>query len=281
MSWVAVAKKDFRDASQSRALWGLVVVFVGVASLLAYAYAEFPTTIAETDEASVGGLVFFMASAVGLFVSLTAIVVCYKSIAGEREIGSIKLLLALPHTRRDVFVGKLVGRAGVLVAAVAVGLAVGYSIGFALIGTVEVVPVLVFLLLTLVFTVAYVGIVVSISATTGSTTRATTLAIGFFLLFELVWDAIPMLLVYVVNGFSLPETMPDWVYLVTQVPPSSSYVLSLIALLPDVADSVGTDSGAEEVDVFYATPELGFAILLFWLVVPLAVGYYRFDAADL
>jgi len=281
VSWTAVAKKDFRDASQSRALWGLVVVFVAVASLLAYAYAEFPTTVAESDEATVGGLVFFMASIVGLFVSLTAIVVCYKSIAGERELGSIKLLLALPHSRRDVFVGKLVGRSAVLVAAVAVGLAVGYGIGFVMIGTVEVAPVVLFLLMTLVFTVAYVGIVVSISATTGSTSRATTLALGFFLLFELLWDAIPILLVYVVNGFSLPETMPDWVYLVTQIPPSSSYVLSLIALMPDIADSIGTSSGAEEVDVFYATPEIGFVILAFWLVVPLALGYYRFDGADL
>ena len=281
MSWVAVAKKDFRDAIQSRALWSLVAVFVVLATLLSYAYTEFPTTVAETDEATVGGLVFFMTSIVGLFVSLTAIVICYKSIAGEREIGSIKLLLSLPHTRGDVFFGKLVGRSAVLVAALAVGLLVGYGVGFALLGTVELVPVLIFLVMTLVFSVAYVGIVVSISGSTGSTTRATTVAIGFFLLFELLWDAVPLLIVYVVNGLSLPSTMPDWVYLVTQLPPSSSYLLSLIALMPDIADSVGTGSGAEEVDVFYATPEVGFVILLFWLVVPLVVGYRRFNRADL
>lgn len=281
MSWLAVAKKDFKDAIQSRALWFLVVVFAVVASLISYSYTEFPVTVAETEEASVGGLVFFMTSIVGLFVSLTAIIICYKSLAGERELGSIKLMLSLPHTRWDVFFGKLVGRAAVLVSALAVGLVVGYGVGFALLGTVEVVPVLLFLVMTLVFCVAYVGIIVSISASTGSTTRATTLAIGFFLLFELLWDAVPLLVVYVVNGFSLPQTQPDWVYLVTQLPPSSSYLLSLVALMPDIADSVGAGGGSEEIDVFYGTPEVGFAILLFWLVVPAAIGYRRFDRADL
>jgi ABC-2 type transport system permease protein len=281
MSWLAVAKKDFKDAIQSRALWGLVAVFVVLASLISYAYTEFPATVAETEEATVGGLVFFMTSIVGLFVSLTAIVICYKSLAGEREIGSIKLMLSLPHTRGDVFLGKLIGRSAVLVSALAVGLLIGYGVGFALLGTVEITPVLLFLLMTLVFSVAYVGIIVSISASTGSTTSATTFAIGFFLLFELLWDAVPLLVVYVVNGLSLPETTPDWVYLITQIPPSSSYLLSLIAMLPDIADSVGAGTGSEEVDVFYGTPEIGFVILLFWLVIPAIIGYRRFRSADL
>lgn len=30
MTWLAIAKKDFRDGVQSRALWALVVVFVNL-----------------------------------------------------------------------------------------------------------------------------------------------------------------------------------------------------------------------------------------------------------
>jgi len=283
MSVVAVAKKDFRDAAQSRALWALLVVFVLLSSLLSYAYAEFPSQVVGTgtDTATVGGLIFFTSGIVTLFVSLTAIVICYKAIAGEREIGSIKLLLALPHTRRDVFVGKVLGRAAVLTVALAVGLLIGFGLGFVLIGDIEILPVLVFLLMTLLFTLAFVGIVVSISATTGSTSRATTLAIGFFLVFELLWDAVTLGVFYVANGFSFSGEAPDWFFLVTQVPPSSAYSASLIALLPDIADSVGTGVGADDFDAFYATPEIGFGFLAFWLVVPLVLGYRRFDDADL
>ena len=280
MSWTAVAKKDFRDAVQSRALWSLLAVFVVLSVVLSYSYAEFPALVGGTEQATVGGLVFFTSGIVSLFVSLTAIVVCYKAIAGERELGSIKLLLALPHSRRDVFVGKLAGRAGVLSLALAVGLVVGLGVGSALLGSFEPVPLALFLFATLLFAFVYVTIVVSISATTGSTSRATTGALGFFLLFELLWDVVPLGVVYVANGFSLPAQMPDWTFPLMQLPPSSAYVLALNALLPDLADAApgATVAGF---DAFYARPELGFVVLAFWLVVGLAVGSYRFANADL
>jgi len=281
MSWTAVAKKDFRDAVQSRALWALLAVFVVLSVVLSYSYAEFPALVGGTSEATVGGLVFFTSGIVSLFVSLTAIVVCYKAIAGERELGSIKLMLALPHSRRDVFVGKLVGRTGVLSLALAVGLVVGLGVGSVLLGSFEPVPLALFLFVTLLFAVVYVTIVVSISATTGSTSRATTGALGFFLLFELLWDVVPLGVVYVANGLSLPAQMPDWIFPLMQLPPSSAYVLALNALLPDLADAAPGGASVVGFDAFYARPELGFVVLAFWLVVPLAVGSYRFANADL
>ena len=42
MTWATVAKKDFRDAVQSRALWALVVVFVLLSIVSTYAYVEVP-----------------------------------------------------------------------------------------------------------------------------------------------------------------------------------------------------------------------------------------------
>ncbi|QGN07316.1 ABC transporter [Halorhabdus sp. CBA1104] len=109
MSTLAVAKKDFRDALRSRALWGLSALFVLLSVLIAYAFGEF-TTEMGVEEQTAEGLAYFLASQIGLFVSVTAIVIAYKAIAGERESGSIKILLSLPHTRRDVLAGKVLGR---------------------------------------------------------------------------------------------------------------------------------------------------------------------------
>lgn len=282
MSVTVVAAKDFRDAVQSRALWALLAVFVALSLLLTYAYTTFPELVGGTAEPSVGGLVFFTAGIVSLFVSLTAIVVCYKAVAGERELGSVKLLLALPHSRRDVFLGKLLGRLAVLSFALAIGLLIGFGVGFVLLGSVDLAAVALFLLGTLAFTAVYVSIVVSISATTGSTARATTLAIGFFVVFEFLWDVVPLAVVYVVNGFSLPQQLPEWTFLITQVPPSAAYVATLTALLPGLAAALPTQPVVGSgIDAFYATPEIGIVVLAFWLVVPAAVGYYRFEAADL
>ena len=292
MSTITVAKKDFRDAVQSRALWALVSVFVVVSVAAAYAYVSVPEMFGEPEGATFGGLLFFTVGLTGLFVPLAAIVVCYKSLAGERELGSIKLLLSMPTTRRWVFAGKVLGRAGVLAFGLGVGLVVGIGVGAVLIGEIDVVAVLAFLLATLAFVAVYASIVVGISATTGSTARATTLALGFFVVFELLWDVVVMGVVYVVNGFSLPspEAFPDWVFTLLQVSPSSAYFSTVVALLPDVADRVGADPAdggagvnvsAAESEPFFLSPEVGVVVLVLWLLVPLAVGYSRFEAADL
>ena len=290
MTWLAIAKKDFQDAVQSRALWALVAVFVLLSVLSTYAYVEVPEMFGEPTGATFAGLLFFTVGLTGLFVPLAAIVVCYKSLAGERELGSIKLLLALPTDRLNVFAGKALGRAAVLTFGLGVGLVVGLGFGAALLGEIDVLAVFVFLVATLLFAAIYATIMVSLSATTGSTSRATTLTLGFFVLFELFWDVVPMGILYVVGGFSFPTEIPDWVFLVTQLSPSSAYFSTIVALLPDLAARVGadpaqTDAGVEvtaaNADPFYVTPEVGIVALVFWLVVPCVVGYYRFATADL
>ncbi|QLD89455.1 ABC transporter permease [Natronomonas salina] len=290
MTWSVVAKKDFRDAVQSRALWALVAVFVLLSVLSTYAYVAVPEMFGEPGGATFGGLLFFTVGLTGLFVPLAAIVVCYKSLAGERELGSIKLLLSLPTNRLHVFAGKVVGRAAVLMVGLGVGLAVGLGFGSALLGTFDAAAALAFVAVTLCFAAVYAAIVVGLSATTGSTSRATTLALGFFVVFELFWDVVPVAVVYVTSGFSLPSSMPDWVYLVGQLSPSTAYFSAIVALLPGIADTagaaadpsgVGVEGAPVEADPFYVTPEVGFVVLALWLVVPFLVGYYRFDGADL
>ncbi|AGN00034.1 ABC-type transport system involved in multi-copper enzyme maturation, permease component [Salinarchaeum sp. Harcht-Bsk1] len=282
MSVGIVAKKDFRDAIQSRALWALVGTFIVLSVITTYGYTEAPELFGTQEEATFGGLVFFTLGFTALFVPIAAIIVGYKSVAGEREIGSIKLLLSQPTTRRDVFLGKVLGRAAVLATGLAIGLVVGLLFGALLIGGLNAWALVAFVALTLLFVAVYSAVMVSISATTGSTTRATTLAIGFFVLFELVWDVVPLMIVYVVEGFQFTTDYPDWAYIVTNVSPSTAYSSGLFALLPGVADSLEASSDAgSETDAFYQTPELGLVMLVLWIVVPLLVGYYQFNRADL
>jgi len=276
MSWAAVAKKDFKDALRSRAIWAISVVFILLSVVIAYIYGSF-----SADELGVEGgitaegLVFFLASNITLFVSITALVIAYKSIAGERESGSLKILLSLPHTRRDVLVGKILGRGAVLAIPVVVALAIGAAVGSALIGAVAVQALLALLVVSLLFTFAYVSVIVGLSAMTESTTRASMLTIGFFVLFEFLWGIVSVGIVWASNGFSIPNTFPDWIFVVNQVPPSGAYTTFLYALVP------GQTGNAADIDAFYGTPWLGAVVLLFWLVVPAAIGYRRFSKADL
>ena len=84
MKALTVAKKDVRDASQLRALWALVGIFVVHMLILAYAVVEAPEVIDISDDIGFDDLLFMTSAFVALFVPLATIIVCYKSIAGER-----------------------------------------------------------------------------------------------------------------------------------------------------------------------------------------------------
>ena len=282
MSWQVVARKDFRDAVRSKLFWVLSGLFLLLVGLLTFSYVSFD--LISGDNPSTLGLVFFIASSLGLFVSLTAIIICYKAVAGERESGSIKILLSLPHSRRDVILGKVIGRAGVLAIPVVSALALGALIGMVSLGDVELVGTVAFMLVGLLFVLSYVGIAVGLSALTGSTGRAAALGIGYFIAFELFWDAVVFGLVFIDAGFTLPTVadFPSWAFVLSQVQPSAAFGTALVAAIPDApAAAFGAGPAAEQLSAFYATPWLGVLSLLFWAVIPPALGYLRFQSADL
>lgn len=284
---LSIAKKDYRDAVQSRALWALVVVFVVITVISSYAFVEAPELFGGPTAPSFGGLIFFTAAVAALFVPIAAIITCYKSLAGERELGSIKVVMSLPATRSDVFFGKVFGRGAVLTTALGVGVLIGLAFGAVLLGTIAVGPTAVFLAVTVLFAVAYTAIMVSLSALTNSTAKATTYALGFFVIFELLWDVIPLGILYVVEGFRVPTQIPDWFITAAMVSPGTAYFSAINAVLPDLANGspdgagVGVDVTVENGDQLFTSSEMGLFFLLLWIVVPLAIGYYRFARTDL
>jgi len=290
MSFTAVARKDFSDARRSRSLWALSGLFVLFTLLMTYLYTVIPELEGgDAAELSAIGLLGFIAAPATLFVTLAAIVVCYKAIAGESESGSGKLLLSLPHSRFDVLAGKVLGRWLVLVVPVVGGLLVALGAVFALgigfpAGTLGVAgfdlpawPVVYagFVALTALFALVYVSLVVGISATTASTSKAAALALGAWVVFELLWDAVPVGLVFVANGFAIPANLaalPNWVAFVSLLSPSVAYSHAATGLLTD-----GTTGAVP----FYLLGWFAVLILAVWVVVPATVGYLRYRNADL
>jgi len=119
MSLVAIARKDFQETVRSRGMIALVVLF----SLLvaAFAFAVRPTAESEQFATEVLLSVFIGPFLVTTLVPLVGVVVGYNAVSGERESGSLKLLLSLPHSRADVVFGKVVGRGAALALAVFAG----------------------------------------------------------------------------------------------------------------------------------------------------------------
>ena len=274
MSFAVVARKDFQDARRLRSLWVLSALFVLFVGLMAYLYTQIPQlTPEEAANLSGLGLLGFLAAPAALFISITAVVVCYKAIAGESESGSGKLLLSLPNTRRDVVLGKVLGRTALLVVPLFVGFLVALGAVFAFDLTLAPVEFATFVLVTLLFALAYVSFVVGLSSTTRSATRASTLAIGAFVLLELAWDIVPFGMAYVANGLALPASLPNWALFVGQLAPSAAYLNAVAGVLP------GNTALAEV--PFYLSPVASVAVLVAWMVIPVALGYRRYQSLDL
>ena len=280
MSWTVVAKKDFRDAIRSKTLWALSVLFVLFAGGFTYIFWFIPQLVGQQNLPAAGptvGLINGLSGSAGFLVPLTGLLLGYKAIVGERDSGSLKLLLGLPHSRRDVVLGKLIGRTAVVAVAILIGFAAGAVVAFLLYDSFALGAFVIFTLLTVLLGLVFVAIAIGFSAAMRSTSWALLGVIGLFVLFVFVWGFIPLLLRFVFNGFAMPNLLarPDWAAFLSLLNPTVAYGYASAALFPALP-TLATENAP-----FYLQDWFGFVILAAWIVVPLVLGYYRFTTTDL
>lgn len=282
MSWTAIARKEVSDASRSLVLWIVSALFLLFAVVVAGAFVllaglEGP----ESDPATALDAMVFIISPVSLFAPIIALLVGYKAIVGERDSGSLKVLLSLPHTRWDVMFGKLVGRTVVMAVPVAIAFLV---MGVIISVFVELVALGEFVLLfalSILFATVFVSIAIAISGAVRSSTVAAAAMFGVFALFFFLWDVLLMGLNYVIEGnvFVNPTAgYSEWYLFVDMLSPNGAYTVAAQGMLPNV-DLYATTFPSDV--PLYLSEWAALVILLAWLVIPFGLGYLRFRHADL
>ena len=281
MSVLAVAEKDFRDAIRSRLMIVVAVMFVAFTGGGVALGSVLPGPLSgDTALAIVTALLL---QGTSVFIPLIALGIAFRSIAGERESGSLKVLLSLPNSRLDVVIGKFLGRTAVVSIAVVVGflsLLIASAIAFS--GDLDVLGLVGFMLAALILGVVFVSIAVSLSAFTDSTFGAAVGAGGLFVLFQFAWGGLVYLLRYLVNGLEAPDLgaeRPEWARVLLNVNPMEGWRTSADWLITKLAEN--SEVSQESADAFYLEPWFGFVVLALWIVLPLVVGYLRFESADL
>lgn len=290
----AVAKKDFQDAIRSWLFWGLSVFFftlmAALAGFLSWANPDNLTTI---------GFISLVSQVCKLVIPLIALMLGWKAIAGERETGSIKVLLSLPHSRRDVLIGKLLGRTAVLTLSLIIGFLIGMvAVAFA-VSEFSFPAYIAFLAMTIVYGLAYMSIAVSLSSMTRSTTIAGAAMFGVFVLFYIVWNSIQGALGLLMTrgyidgvdymgsfgGQQVERTrLPDWAQFINMVDPGNAYQNTITLFSSLSSDSIGTafnEAAYPNGLPFFLQDWFSGIILLFWIVVPLAVAVFWFDRVDI
>jgi len=273
MSVLNVLRKDFKDVRRAKLVWAPALLYTLFMLLFFWSQTQVPEPefyLLVQSLAGMGG---------ALLIPLIALVAAYLSIAGERESGSIKFLLGLPNSRSDVVFGKLLSRAGVVAAGLLLSFAVGVVAAAVLVPemTFEYGDYALFVGLTLLYAVTYVAIAVSISAVTGSRSRAMGGAIGFFFVFNIVWNFLPVTPRNMVQfladqlGTDVSQNALDLIWASS---PTGAYFGSLQLL-------DAQQFGGGGADPFYLEGWFMLVIMAAWLVVPLTLGAWRFQRAEL
>lgn len=295
VTWRDVARKDFEDAARSRLLWGLIGVFVAFLTMaLLSAEQLFPEPVTVDAARALSGV----AMLAQLFVPGVALVVGYMAVVGERRSGSLRVLLSYPFSRRDVVLGKLVGRTLVTATGLVVSYAVASGLVVALYGAPEFATFAGFVASGVLVAVTFTALAVGGSAAAATRGRAMTLTAGSFVAMVFFWKPAAVGLYYAVTG-SIPGLHADrWYFLLKRLNPLEAFrVLSSAALdqrvqaFPRIPlEDLPTDTPPEQLALanriggeipFYLEEWFSAVVLLAWGVVPVLIGYWRFERADL
>ncbi|WP_225336187.1 ABC transporter permease subunit [Halomicrobium urmianum] len=275
---LTIARRDFADAARSKLLWGVTAVLI-VATLPAFNGLLGSQIIDDAADAAA-----FVPMSFQFYVTPLAIIVAYRSIVGERSSGSLRLLFGHPVTRRDFVLGKTFSRIALVVAVLLTATA---ALTVAIVATYGELP-----LLLLVVVAAYVAaygavmttLTVGVSAAAETRLQSLTGMLGLFLVFGpfRLWHdlAIPAAALLFTGSTSPgisqldPGTWPTWYLYVQRLNPMETFTMTH-GFVAGLVNSTSGSVGDTTVQLF------GLCVLLAWAVVPLMLGFRRFDRADL
>ncbi|WP_415383093.1 ABC transporter permease [Halosimplex sp. TS25] len=281
---LTIARKDLTDLARSKLMWvaTLVVLAATVPQTYDRATDSWNVFVDSTQDQL---LIPFV-----LFAGPVAIVAAYASVAGERESGSLRVLLSFPTDRGAVLLGKALSRTVLLLA---LSLGTYLVLGGVLIqayGTLDGVEYLLDAGLLAAFTVAWAGLSVGVSAAVATKVRAVAVLFGLYLALGPLnlWRATVVRLVGTVlegPGFD-PSTLrsltnaggetPEWYLYVGRLNPIQATLAANEWTSHALTPSVWSTGPAT-----LAHNAFGVAAVLAWGVVPLAIGHWRFGRADL
>lgn len=320
-TWYVVAKKEFQDTVRSKGLWVLSLVFtvLFLVPVIAAIYGFLNLSRGAQQigtELLISGIYLNL---VTLLLPLIAMFVGYAALTRERESGSLKVLLSLPFSRRDVIIGKVVGRCAVVGVTLAAALALTalFLVSSNITFNAELYGL--FVLFTGGLALVMVAIAVSVSGAVA--TNRQSLLVNFFAYFYMsfVWNSLAnglgnLLENRVGLGGALRWQLTLFVKLLSPVQAYKTLVNSMVAASDNGQRAArlqmfsrNADTGTICTDVlrgnattrqtlfgnqtvcqsagdavpFYFSDAAVFVYLLVWIGVAAAISYYTFDRVDL
>jgi Cu-processing system permease protein len=261
-----VVAKEFHDRIRNRWVLAVTTVLTAFALVIAYFGA------AQQGEVGLRGMEVTIASLVSLviyLVPLIALILGFDAIVGERERGSLDLLLSMPITRVELLLGKYLG--------LAAALACSTIVGFGLVGILLAVKLplaamyhyAAFMLSSVLLGMAFLSLALLVSVVAADRTRASGVAIALWFFFVLVFDLLLLGALIATGGKLGSDALP---YLMLLNPADIFRILNIFSF-----DDVRTLYGLATVfPERMADPLVLGSLMAAWIVAPLAVAAWKF-----
>jgi len=269
LDWSAartIAAREFRDRLRNR--WVLVVALVFALFALAIAW------FGMAQQGSVGyrGIdvtIVSLSSLVTYLVPLIALLLGYDAIVGERERGSLELLLSMPITRFELLLGKFGGLAAALAASTALGFGAALMALSNQLDARDVLHFFGFAGSAILLGLAFLGMSLCLSVLARNRVGASGLAIGLWFLFVLVFDMVLMGVLVLSQG-ALDSSVFGALLMLN---PADVFRLLNIFSSDQVQGLYGLATVMPE---HMTNPALLVGVMLAWIAVPFAIASWRF-----
>lgn len=261
-----IASKEFWDRIRNRWVLAVSAVFTAFALVIAYFGA------AQQGAVGFHGIEVTIASLVSLviyLIPLIALILGYDAIVGERERGSLDLLLSMPITRFELLFGKFCG----LSAALAFSTLAGFGlVGLLLSYQVDASSLLhyaEFMFSAILMGMAFLSMAVAVSVISTDRTSASGIAIALWFFFVLVYDLLLLAALVVTSGAYGGDAFP---YLLFLNPADIFRILNIFGM-EEVKSLYGLATVFPE---SLSNPWLLSTAMVSWIVAPLIFASWRF-----
>ncbi len=263
---LTVATKEFRDRIRNRWVLAVALVFTVFSLVIAYfGSAQQGVVGFRSIEVTIASLV----SLVIYLIPLIALLLGFDAIVGERERGSLGLLLSLPITRLELLLGKYLGLALALSLSTLAGFGMVAVLLWRHMNTRALFHYAGFMFSSVLLGLAFLSLAVLLSVLARERTRASGMAIAAWFFFVLVFDLV-LLGVLVATGGQFASDAFAWLLLLN---PADVFRILNVFSLEDVRTLYGLSS---VVPASLGNPITMGAVMLGWIVLPLALANWRF-----
>ena len=275
-----IVRGDLNRALKNWVVQGVVVLFLLVI------VPEIWQTVDLTRE---GRFIAVLSHTIGYTFFLPVLVLGtatgYQAVVGERDSNTIRYVLGLPGTRRDLVVGKLFARVGIVTGAITAVLCLTEVIVLVRLGNPHLMSFFVGAGWILLVGAVWTTFVVGVSAMVSSRYRALAVILGTYLLFSTdngLWGAVvrPLIGLVFIGQFTTPQSAyssnnigPVWFQYIDGINP--------VVALRRVLQALQTATGSISSDMTLPLVVYSVCIVLMFAGGTAYIGYRQFKQTDL